>query len=1107
MNLSSRFSLGKKKKVNGNTKHEELTKLDTSFDVDFYRETYSDLAGMSDDQLVAHWEKFGKKEKRFGNSPDLPDFNFDFELDFAFYTSYYQDLCKSNIRTLNEAKIHWLNHGKKEQRFRTIKDLTQAQNISLYTEPYELDFDFITEANKSSTVTYQNIIDLCVGKISFPIVVYATSKDNASFYKTLGEKCIEDYEAKSDQQLLHKARTAWRASLFFDQSSEVVELLGNSYLQQGDFRSAQRIYEQAAIITASPSITLIDNILSSYERTGRIHEAIDFLCEARKKMPSLSLLMDKLDSYAQKLYFDYAGDVQINATLDKRGELKALASECSRKIYNAYCEFYGGEQRHIKPGLNLKKILIVGDFNVEQCVRYRIDQKVEQLGSQGVTVTTVDWLKLEENKNALALHDVVIFYRVPAVPRVLKAMAQVNSTGRASFYEIDDLLFEELYPAPIDTFGGYISIDTHIELRKSMASFYAAASYCRYGIASTRSLCEKLGKLVKTGQCLLHRNGLDSLNIFRVIDKGHKNTVDIFYGSGTQAHNSDFIDQALPALENILKKYPQARLIIAGYLQLPEDFTSSFKGQLKQIPPVKNVKAYWSFLEQADINLAVLHDDEINGCKSELKWFEAACFGIPSILSSTDNYRDVIRNGEDAFLADNHQDWSNALEVLVTQPQKRAEIAQNALNRIKSEYTVEVLGESLVEDLNTSLMGDIVKTRKKIALVNVFFPPQAIGGATRVVSDNFDTLREKYSADYDVVVFTSDDHCTTPYQLTTYQHNGSLVYRSTILYRENMDWHPKDQEMYNLFSDFLETEKPDLIHFHCVQRLTASIVEAAKDAEVPYIVTAHDAWWISDHQFLVDQNDKTYPEGHTDIFAERTLPNNVSFGESVERLMYFRELLKGAVHLLTVSESFADIYRKNGYEEIAVNKNGISSTIEWKQKQTDYTDKVVCAHIGGMSNHKGYYLLKQAIEDVQPKNIEMLVVDHSKAEGYEHRTLWGEVPVVFIGRISQSAITQLYQRIDVLFAPSIWPESYGLVTREASASGCWVVASSIGGIGEDVVDRETGFVFDPVKQNALDGVIKSIDEDRDRYKQSVSNNSPRYSDSQVENLIGFYKDI
>ena len=87
-----------------------------------------------------------------------------------------------------------------------------------------------------------------------------------------------------------------------------------------------------------------------------------------------------------------------------------------------------------------------------------------------------------------------------------------------------------------------------------------------------------------------------------------------------------------------------------------------------------------------------------------------------------------------------------------------------------------------------------------------------------MVVDNFDVLLKKYSDDFDIVAFTSDERASTPYKLSTYQYQGVTVYRATILHRENMDWHPKDPQMYTLFKQFLEVESPDLVHFHCVQR-------------------------------------------------------------------------------------------------------------------------------------------------------------------------------------------------------------------------------------------------------------------------------------------------
>jgi glycosyltransferase involved in cell wall biosynthesis len=156
-----------------------------------------------------------------------------------------------------------------------------------------------------------------------------------------------------------------------------------------------------------------------------------------------------------------------------------------------------------------------------------------------------------------------------------------------------------------------------------------------------------------------------------------------------------------------------------------------------------------------------------------------------------------------------------------------------------------------------------------------------------------------------------------------------------------------------------------------------------------------------------------------------------------------------------------------------------------------------------MAEHKGYFLLKAAVETLQPKHIAMLIVDHAQEEGYRHETFWGKVPVTFLGRVAQSRIVELYRHIDVLFAPSIWPESYGLVTREAAACGCWVVASNLGGIGEDVIHNKTGFVIEP-NLAALTDCLEKIDRQPANFKESAQSVPLRSVDQQVGELVKIY---
>ncbi|MBG6083543.1 glycosyltransferase family 4 protein [Zhihengliuella flava] len=395
-------------------------------------------------------------------------------------------------------------------------------------------------------------------------------------------------------------------------------------------------------------------------------------------------------------------------------------------------------------------------------------------------------------------------------------------------------------------------------------------------------------------------------------------------------------------------------------------------------------------------------------------------------------------------------------------------------------------------------------SKPKLAIVNVFFPPQSIGGATRVVADNVRVLEDRYGHEFDLVFYTSDEGDTPAHELEIYTYNGRRVYRAGIVRRINMDWHPFDPESGRLFEKFLEHEQPDLIHFHCIQRLTSSIVEVTAAYGIPYFITVHDAWWISDHQFLVDQYGTVHPYGHADPYSPLPLPNGVTAEESETRRQALAELMLGADELLTVSESFAELYRINGFPDIKVAMNGIQ-TEGWRERTESFDGRVRLGHIGGMAPHKGFTLLKAILQQERFDNLSLTVTDLSKPHGYEQHTTWGNTPVTVVGKYPQQFVPDLYARLDVLLAPSTWPESFGLVTREAAAAGCWVVASDIGGIGEQVVEDRTGYLVHPNDRTSLVSALRKIDADPERFCSRPEPTLIRSVEEQVDELVLLYR--
>lgn len=404
---------------------------------------------------------------------------------------------------------------------------------------------------------------------------------------------------------------------------------------------------------------------------------------------------------------------------------------------------------------------------------------------------------------------------------------------------------------------------------------------------------------------------------------------------------------------------------------------------------------------------------------------------------------------------------------------------------------------------NDGIKNQEVRKKKKIAIVHVCFAPQTIGGATRVVEDQVSHLIEEYP-EYEICVFTTNIYSNDNlYQLETYQHKSATIYRTAVPLDSFVDFRAEDIAMYRAFQNFLLIEKPDLVHFHCIQRLTGSIVDATIASHIPYIVTVHDAWWISDHQFLIDENKTIYIHGHLDNTYKPK--DGITIQESLSRRKYLKSLLLQAENVFVVSKAFATLYQNQGIP-CDVNTNGISSSIVWKEKNTKFTEKVVCGFVSGFFEHKGFFLFKEAVLCSQPKNISILLIDHAKDKTFRSETQWGSVPVVTIGKQDQSDVANIYQKIDVIFTPSIWPESFGLISREAAAAGCFVVASNRGAIAEDIEDGVNGFVIEPTIESIIFS-INTIDNNPLFYKSIFHHKNIKNSKEQCSEMVSVYQKI
>jgi glycosyltransferase involved in cell wall biosynthesis len=740
--------------------------------------------------------------------------------------------------------------------------------------------------------------------------------------------------------------------------------------------------------------------------------------------------------------------------------------------------------RPAKADRDIKTIAIIADVGLPQCRFYRLDQKRAQLSMLGITAELYDFREsLDDFQQRLPSLQAVIFYRVPATPAIIDAIDAVRRAELPSFYEIDDLMFDaQHFPDSFESYGGQISRGLFASLVTGTEALRAAMSLCDYALASTGPLAERMAQVVRSGQAFIHRNALHAPHdkiMAAPLARRDDGPINLFYGTGTKAHNADFEQHLTPALARILAEFPAVKLVIVGHLVLPPGM-AAFADQIMLIPPVWEIDAYWRILAGMDINLAVLKPGPVADCKSEIKWLEAAMLGIPSIMTPTRTYRDVVADGETGLFATTPEEWYRAIRRLVVSPKDRWRIGAAARQVARDAYAMPAMARNLRTILTSVTEAPAGRAAKKrILVVNVFFPPQAVGGATRVVSDNVLDLRRLYGDELEIEVFTAIEGSPDPYRLASYVWNGIRVTGVTTPNDPNIDTRVADERMGVAFASCLDRFCPDVIHFHCIQRLTLTVCKEAKARGIPYYVTVHDGWWISARQFLIDSCGVLDLYDYIEPMAELARHGADRF----IRMTHCAEALAGAAKVLAVSERFAELYQRCGVRNVVVTENGVPS-VSMTPRSASPQGRVRLAHIGGVSLHKGYNLFKAAIMLSRFSNLEILIVDHALQRGIEYRATWGTTPVCFRGKLPQAEVADLYRDIDVLIAPSIWPESYGLVVREALQAGCWVVTSDRGALSQDVV-AGCGRVVAVDSYQDLQEVLQSIDENAERYLGAI----------------------
>ena len=179
--------------------------------------------------------------------------------------------------------------------------------------------------------------------------------------------------------------------------------------------------------------------------------------------------------------------------------------------------------------------------------------------------------------------------------------------------------------------------------------------------------------------------------------------------SGGASHNAD-LDNILPAVKYFANKYPE--LVEFKILH-------GISPELRKYPNVTWVSKFEEILKYPqhiakqgfDIAVAPLVDNNFNRSKSNLRWLEAAAFGVPCVASNVGHFKDTITHGVDGLLCDTPQDFIANIESLINNRSLRKKIGAQAHITARKKFNIDTTVLTYRDIFNEVLdRGQVKKT-------------------------------------------------------------------------------------------------------------------------------------------------------------------------------------------------------------------------------------------------------------------------------------------------------------------------------------------------------------------------------------------------------------
>lgn len=361
----------------------------------------------------------------------------------------------------------------------------------------------------------------------------------------------------------------------------------------------------------------------------------------------------------------------------------------------------------------------------------------------------------------------------------------------------------------------------------------------------------------------------------------------------------------------------------------------------------------------------------------------------------------------------------------------------------------------------------------------------------------------------------------------------------------------------SIFYSFLKENKIEVIHIHTLMGLPKECIDVAKKLNIRLIYTTHDYYGLCPKWGLMcegkvcdDDNDckKCVKCNETSLSLSkikilqsnlykclknskivsllRKKHNDSLYKDSSKKVNilvenYTDEIVKKAEQYKTLRQFYIEMlqrmdiihFNSSNTEKIfkryfCTEKNGrvlsiTHSSIKDGRKIRNYEGKLNLGYLGPITEHKGFYALKQVCDNLNSKYEEKfnlhIFADYGGNEPYmvKHKPY------------KYDELSNVMDAIDILIVPSLWNETFGFTVLEALSYGVPVIVSKNVGAKDLINPNKSGIIFDNNIEELKKVIIDLFDDLEQKLKKMnnyiVIQQNIKTIKEHVQEVIKYYK--